>query len=191
MIPNPRDEAFPSDLVPAETGLIQLAGAPGMSVARFMGVLGNIAPGHMPELPREFAHRLLSRLPNLVPHLRDPENGEIVGGHLAPIADFLETLETDRLEVLPPWNGRLDVNSEGFSLELLRRTLFLRIADSTLPPIAQTLVVLGGILACAYADSAPSKFGPALSAWSRVSRLDGFWEPMLPDTDMARWVLSG
>jgi hypothetical protein len=184
MIPSPADESLPLELLPAETALVQLAGGPDMTLARFMATLCGTSPG--PELPEAFATRLIARLRTVAPHLRDPENGPMLIALLDPIASWLE-----REDAPPPWAGRLTHSSEAFALEVIRRSLFLRIADSTLPPIAQTLILLGGILACAYADPHPDRFGPALSAWSRVSRLDGFWVPMLPDTETARWVLTG
>ena len=191
-MPRPRSEAFPAELVASEEGLIGLAGAPGMTVALFMGVVvGDRST--LPELPPGLARRLASRLSFVTPHLRDPENGDIARGWLEPMAEVLDRFgaDEDGEVALPSWAGRLSEEQEGFALEVLRRTLFLRLGDEVIPPIGQTLLWLGGVLAAAWADPRPERFGPALSAWSRVSRLTDFWAPALPDTDMARWVLSG
>ncbi len=186
-MPSPRSEAFPADLVASEEGLVGLAGAPGMTVAMLVGVIVGDR-GDVPELPHGFAGRLLERLKGVVPHLRDPENGGIAMAWLGPMADTIERLDGS---ATPAFAGLLGADEEGFALEVLRRTLFLRLGDEVIPPIGQALLVLGGVLAAAWTDARTAFFGPALSAWSRVSRLQNFWAPMMPDTETARWVLTG
>ena len=183
-MPSPRAEAFPQDLVASEEALVGLSGAPGMSVAMFMGVVAGDRAA-LPELPPGLAMRLLSRLKTITPHLRDPENGDIARAWLEPMADTL-----DALVEAPPFAQSLSAEQDAFALEVLRRTLFLRIGDDVIPPIGQVLLWLGGVVAAAWTDPRPERFGPALSAWSRVSRLSDFWAPFMPDTAMARWVIS-
>lgn len=186
-IPSPRAESFPAELAAAEEGLIGLAGADGMTLALFWGVVAGDRSA-MPELPLGLIGRLATRLKHIAPYLRDPDNGDIAGGWLFPMADAIDAVDVARP---PSIVGRLDAEQEAFALEVLRRTLFLRLGDEVIPPIGQALLWLGGVLAAAWADPRPERFGPALSAWSRVSRLTNFWAPLMPDTAMARWVLSG
>jgi len=186
-MPSPRSESFPSELVAAEEGLVGLAGAPGMTVALLVGVVVGDRDA-VPELPSGFARRLLVRLKGIVPHLRDPENGAIAMVWLGPMADVIERLE---VEATPELAGLIGPDEDAFALEVLRRTLFLRLGDEVIAPIGQALLVLGGVLAAAWTDPRAEFFGPALSAWSRVSRLQNFWAPMMPDTETARWVLRG
>lgn len=186
-MPSPRDESFPADLVASEEALVGLAGASGMTVAIFLGVVVGRRE-HEPELPPGFAARMIERMKGVAVHLDDPENGAIARQWLHPLAETLRGLDPGRP---PSFAGRLGPDEEAFALEVLRRTLFLRIGDEVIPPIGQTLLVLGGVLLAAWTDPRPEFFGPALSAWSRVSRLDEFWAPMMPDTETARWVLNG
>jgi len=189
-MPSPRNEAFPEDLLPSEEGLVGLAGAPGMTVAMFVGIVVGDRE-QVPDLPRGFAGRLLTRMKGITRHLRDPENGSIAMGWLGPMADTIERLDPD---ALPSFADLLAPDQDGFGLEVLRRTLFLRLGDEVIPPIGQTLLVLGGVLAAAWTARLAERaefFGGAVSAWSRVSRLKDFWVPMMPDTETARWVLRG
>ncbi len=186
-LPSPRDESFPADLVAAEEGLIGLAGAPAMTIGLFGGVLAGDRSA-LPELPPGLAARLTTRLKHVTPYLRDPDNGDIAAGWLVPMADTIDAVDEASP---PPIAGRLSAEQEAFAFEVLRRTLFLRIGDEVIPPIGQAILWLGGVLAAAWADPRPERFGPALSAWSRVSRLTNFWAPLMPDTATARWVLTG
>jgi hypothetical protein len=74
---------------------------------------------------------------------------------------------------------------------VLVRFLFVRLGDPAIPPMAHALIILGGVLACAYADPSPEVFGPRLSAWTRACRHDKFWVPVLPDLATAERILKG
>jgi len=177
------------ELAASEGALIQLCRAPGMTTALYIAVMCNVHGGaDAPKAPDPgFVARVFERLATITPYLGDGDNGPLITALLAPIAGLLARVE--RGESLPAWN--LPPESDAFALDLLARYLFLRIGDDTIPPVAQMVLVLGGILACGYADPTPSVFGPALSAWSRMCRLDRFWLPALPDRATAQYVLYG
>jgi len=174
-----------SELAASEHALLQLRFMPGMTVALYIAVLTG-DHSHLPNPGPEFATRIFMRLSTITPYLGDGDNGPLMNALLAPLAHFLATFEN---APVPAWN--LPPKADAFALEVLGRHLFLRLGDDTIPPMAQTLLVLGGILACGYIDPTPSLFGPALSAWSRMCRLEKFWLPALPDRATAEWVLHG
>ena len=128
------------------------------------------------------------RIANLPPMLEDPDLGAGLLWRVAPLAGFLRDIDPANP---PPWAGVLSPARDAFALEMLRRHLFLRIGDPMLPPIAQTLLVVMGILVCAWSDPMGDFFGGTLAAWMRIIRIRGVWARMMPETETARWLLSG
>jgi hypothetical protein len=107
------------------------------------------------------------------------------------VAAYLRTLDPLRP---PSWAGALQPADEQFALEVLRRHLFLRLGDASLPPVAHALLVLAGIAACGWtarARGTPSAFAGALSVWLRLMRSRSFWPALVPDTTTAKWLLTG
>lgn len=180
------------DLALSERALIGLALSPDMTIARLVGVMVG-APDATPELPHGFAVRLTARLMahDLGPYVAYADHGPALTGRIAPVAAFLRTLDPLRP---PRWAGALTPADESFALEALRRHLFLRLGDATLPPVAQALLVLAGIAACAWSArdrGDPSAFAGALSVWLRMMRARSFWSALVPDTTTAKWILAG
>ena len=175
-------------LVQDEQALLALASAPGITIAQFAAGLVN-DPGAPPELPRGLAGRLLARLksPQLAEHLGHERHGAVLRAHVAHLAPALDALT---VRDLPVWTGRLDGEREAFALDALRRHIFLRLGDQTAPPVAQALLVLAGVAACAWADPG-ERFGAALSAWLRLIRSPPVWGRLVPDSTTAAWLLVG
>lgn len=185
-IPKPQLEAISADLVGAERALVALAGTAGMTVPRFAAVLSREIEPEPRVFPTYFGLRLMTAVRGVASTLADPENGPLLSRDLAKVVRYLHAFDPDGAGPL-----RIPVELDGMALEMMRRMLFLRLGDDSLPPIAQCLIVLGGIVACAQVEKRLSTFGPALSAWSRVSRVPAFWVPFIPDTDSARRVIEG
>jgi len=173
-------------LAASEQALVGIARAPGMSIALFAAIItGDHA--HLPGLPPAFVTRLLGCLRHTAPYLVDAENGPLVNADIALVHDFLEALDPTSP---PPWPVLLPT-VEANALDTLARQLFLRLGDDAVPPIAQALLILGGIMACAMVDPSPPVFGRALAAWSRLCRLEKFWCPVMPNPESGRWILTG
>jgi len=176
-------------LAASEKALIGLTLQPDMTVARFVNIITG-SPTLDDEVPVAFVSRAIAamRIANLPPMLEDPELGPEMLWRMAPLAELLRTLAPT---TPPTWAGSLSAKSDAFALEVLRRHLFLRLGDPTLPPIAQTLLVVMGILLCAWSDPIGDYFGTTLSGWMRFVRLKGVWGRIMPATETARWLLSG
>lgn len=191
-IPTGRDHHLKPGLAAVERKLVSLARSPGMTLARFASVLADEPIARPDQFPKGMGTRLIDRLRAVIPQLADPENGPLIATDLAPTLTFLRRLGTARplpAKRLPPLI--VPPALDALVLDALQRTLFLRVGSDKIPPSGHALVLLGGALACLLADPHIERFGPAFAAWSRVSRLDGFWEAFAPDTDAARWVLTG
>jgi len=190
-IPTGRDQHVKPGLAAIEKKLIALGRTPGMTIVRFASALAQEPTPAPDRFPIGVGTRLLDRARAVIDALADPENGPLVLADLAPPIALLRSLDKGRRlksARLPPLV--IPPALDAIALDTLQRTLFLRIGAESIPPSGHALVALAGVLACALAAPAPERFGPALAAWSRVSRLDGFWERLCPDTDTARWVLG-
>ena len=191
-IPTGKDQHLKPGLAAVERRLVSLARAPGMTVARFASALGQEPCSGPDRFPAGMGTRLLDRCRAVVDALADPENGPLLLADLAPLVAFLRGLDKGRrlkTARLPPLV--IPAALDAIALDTLQRTLFLRLGAESIPPSGHALIALAGTLGCALTDPRPERFGPALAAWSRVSRLDGFWQRFAPDTDTARWVLGG
>ncbi|MFO0749609.1 MAG: YkgJ family cysteine cluster protein [Myxococcota bacterium] len=179
------------EIAASERGLIGLTLMPDASVARFVGHLTGDARA-VPELPRPFAQRLVKALAvfDLKAQLAGPASGasEDLRARLAHVPPRLMQLDMQRP---PAWRGVLPPALDAFALEVLRRHLFLRLGDPLVPPFAQALLVVLGVTACAWADPSPATFPGALSSWARLVRSSSFWGALLPDSEHARWLVTG
>lgn len=175
-------------LIEDERALLALASNPKIDVAHLAGALVR-DPAAAPELPAGLVRRLLERLraDGVAEALLHPRRGAVLLGHLAHLPPALARLSPD---APPRWSGRLSAAHQAFALEVFRRHVFLRLGDPTVPPVAQALLLLAGILACAWADPG-ERFGPALSAWARVIRGPAVWGVLVPDSTAAYRILTG
>ncbi|MCC6619685.1 MAG: YkgJ family cysteine cluster protein [Deltaproteobacteria bacterium] len=183
------DAMLDATLAASENALLGLVLQPDMTVARFVNIITG-SPTLDDELPVAFVARVIAalRVANLPPMLEDPELGPEMRWRLAPVAELLKTLDPTQP---PTWAGALTPMRDAFALELLRRHLFLRLGDQMLPPIAQTLLVVMGIMLCAWSDPIGDYFGTTLSCWMRIIRFRNAWASIMPETETARWLLSG
>ena len=182
---SPLEHLLSPELAATELQLITLALHPHMTVAHLIGIVCG-DQGHAPELPPGLLPRLLARMKGLDFFITHPEAGPHLVADLAATAVFLRDVDPQA----PP-SLTLSEAISRLTLEVLARTLFLRLSDSALAPMGQLIVVLAGAIACAYADPRIERFGPAIAAWSRLSRLEGFWVPFIPDVATARFILTG
>jgi len=177
------------DLAQSERALIGLLLDPNMTIARFVAIITG-APKADGELPVGFVGRMIAalRVAHLPALMEDPDHGPELLWRLEAMAQLLKELDPASP---PPWEGLLSPANEAFALEVLRRHLFMRLGDPTLPPIAQTLLVLAGIMLAGWSDPIGDYFGTSLSAWMRLIRLQAVWARIMPVTETARWLLSG
>ncbi len=170
----------------SERSLISMCLAPDMTMPLFIALMTG-DPSDMPRPNEAFARRILSALGSIAPVISDADNGPHLNAALGPLGKFIAAF--DPAAPLPAWH--LPPESDAFARDLIQRYLFIRIGDDTLPPVGHVMLLVGGILALAYIDPTPSVFGPALSAWSRITRLPNLWEMIMPDRDAAQAILYG
>jgi len=177
------------ELIASEQGLLALLSQPDMTIARFVAIITG-APPHLTELPVGFVGRVIAclRIADLAPFFKDPGAGRDVLYRISHLPEFLRTLSPTEP---PPWQGRLTPALDAFAREVMRRHLFMRLGDPELPPMAQALLMLTGVLVCGWADANEESFPEALAAWVRLVRIRGFWSRYLPETATARWLMLG
>lgn len=182
---SPRDELRSVEIAEGELDLIRLVRHRDMDVPRLAAVLCG-DDSHLPRLPPGLVTRLFTRMRELDFFITHPEAGALIVDDLAAVATLLREVDPTR----PPTLA-FTPETSALTLEVLARTLFLRLGDGVLAPAGQLLLVLAGAVACAAAHPSIERFGPALAAWSRLSRLPGFWTPFIPDEAAARYILTG
>jgi len=114
----------------------------------------------------------------------------------------LPTLLPKHAPTLMPWLSSLEVpdaptwpeltpEQQGFTLEMARRSVFLR--SGTIRPMGVGLALgtVVGALVCGWSHSEPDAFGPALSAWTRLLRLPPVWMALYPDPMAVRRLATG
>jgi len=121
--------------------------------------------------PSDLAEQLIGS--NLDKRLLHPDTSEPIRNRLAHVATFIYGLDEP-----PPL--RLSPVAESWGIEVVRRFLFIR-ASRDGRPLSQTIAMLAGVYACGWADPAPERFGPAISAWSRVMRTPA-WKSLFEPT---------
>ncbi len=180
-----REQHLPAELIADEHSLIELARTPHMTLAQLAGIVAE-QPGHAPRLPPYLTKRFLGAMKPLEGYLTHADAGPLLRAHLADATEFLRTVDAAK----PPRLLFAQHQSDLF-LETLQRTLFLRIGDAELPPLGKFVVLLAGSILCGYVYQRPDDFGRGLAAWSRISRLPGFWMPFIPNTAAARRLMTG
>lgn len=174
----PHDDERPPDYAAREEELLTLMRPPGASVASLVAHLSGDTR-HLPALPPAFVSHALARMRAARGLLSHPAAGRVTLGALAATRELLAAIDPTRpTGPTPPLVLSDEVSA--FTLEVARRTLFLRLGEYDLTPDALVLLVLAGSVACATADPRIERFGPALSGWSRVSRLPGAWRFVFP-----------
>lgn len=176
---------LPPELAATEQGLIGLARVPGMTFQRLLGTIAD-DPRCDPKLPAGLLGRFLPATKRVGFFLEHRDAGPVLVPDLAKVAAFLRAVDAAHP---PRWT--LSRDQSGLALETLARTLFLRLVDPELPPMGALVLHVAGTIACAYAHRDLPSFGRALAAWSRLSRMTGFWRPLVPDDDAARYLLIG
>lgn len=176
------------DLKQSENALLALLMNPDMTFPRFISIITRASTVD-DELPIAFVGRAIAclRVADLSPLFEAHELGPDLLYRVAAMAELLRGL--DPVDP-PPWMG-LGPARDAFALEVMRRHLFLRLGDPTLPPIAQALLVSLGILVAAWSDPIGDYFGSSLAAWMRMIRMSVVWSRIMPETETARWLLSG
>jgi Fe-S-cluster containining protein len=178
----------------AEARLLAIASEPGMSVAGMLRAIaaagGAPAEGGGDDLPDDYAGRLSARLKamKMARFLAEPAAGNALRQCLGHLPALIDTLDP---EAPPSWRGRLGEDNEAFSLDTLKRHIFLRVGDEPLPDFGQAIVLLSGAVTCGWADPSPEVYGQALSSWSKAMRHRAFWAALIPRPETLRWLVTG
>ncbi|MFO0748796.1 MAG: YkgJ family cysteine cluster protein [Myxococcota bacterium] len=177
------------ELAASERGLLGLLSAPDMTFPRAIAIMTG-SPPLGAELPVGFVARVLAclRLADISSVFVDPDNGWELRTRIRHLEPCLKELDPAKP---PPWEGMLTPEMDAFALEVMRRHLFLRLGDPLLPPIAQALLVAMGVMVSGWASPDEEHFATGLSGWVRLVRVRGVWSRIFPETETARWVLSG
>lgn len=180
--------AVPLDrrMLPLEEAVVDLLG-PGATVASALASLAGRQAPPAGGLHDGFAERLCTRLRvlGLRERLSHPETSPALRAALDPLAALLPTLDVPR-----PWPV-LNPEADAFAVEVARRTVYLRLVTGLPYPPAAALLVLCGAVACAWATPTMERFGPALSAWSRLVRNPANVGALLPTAASLESLLRG
>lgn len=179
---------------PAEGQLLHIATQEGMTVPLMLQVLCEIAGGELDEdqpdetLPPGFAARLTARLKamRLARFLAVPMVGNSMRECLNHLVPLVESLDGDNPPPLV-----LSDEQHAFTIDLVKRILWQRVGDKSLPDYGQVVVFLAGAVLCGWADPRPHIYGPAISAWARVMRHRGFWAGIVPRPETLQWLMTG
>lgn len=178
-----------AELGQSERALIALFSDPNMTFARAIQIMTG-SPPLGPELPVAFVSRALAtlRLAGIAGVFGDPDNGAELLYYIRHLEPTLGDLDPAK----PPVFGEaLTPEMDAFAMEAMRRHLFLRLGDPVLPPIAQALLVTMGVMISAWASPDEDHFASGLSGWLRLIRVRSVWSRIFPETQTARWVLTG
>jgi Fe-S-cluster containining protein len=162
-----------------EEQLLDLLETPGLSLSRLAVLLCEERPLQPGGLPPGFARRLLERLRavQLSAMLSHEASGAMLCRVLQPALRHAEGLDP---AAPPPWPA-LAPAQEAFALELLRRTLWLRLVPGLSQPGAVAVLWLAGAVISAWHDPSPRGYGRALAAWARAVRSPVLLEAIAPD----------
>jgi len=171
-----------------EYGLLGLTSEPGATIA---SLLAAMCPSAIDGtgLPAGFSGRLVHVLKSadVAGLAARPEAGPSMRASLGPLARAVNGWVT----TAPPAWPVLDAESEAWAIEVVRRTLFLRVVSHI--PLVQGVALLtaAGAVACAWADPRPAAFGPALAGWTRALRAPMFLRALAPDPGALLWLATG
>ena len=170
----------------AERALLALARSSQATVPSLLSALCPGQPG-ADGLPAGLGGRIAGRLRamDLDELLGRPESGASLRGALTPVVGRIQALDPD----LPPDLPAVpEINA--FSVDILRRMIFLRLQPQ-LPVPAVALLTLIGSVACAWTSTELPVFGPALAAWTRGLRAPPFWRALIPDEAALHHLATG
>jgi hypothetical protein len=151
------------------------------ALARVVGALG----GQSPSLAflDGFARRCAERLAAM-------SLSTLVRRHAPTLEPWLDPVVSAQSPDPAAW-PELSAEQQGFVLELARRSVFLRSGSVRPMGVGLALGTIVGALACARAHPSPERFGPALSAWTRLLRLPPVWMALYPDPLAVRRLAAG
>ncbi len=181
-----RERRWPEPERALERALLAAA-RPGATVAGLLGSLAGAGPSQ--RLPPGFASRWIHRL-------QAADVGAFVGhsevgwGLRQPVEHLVAFIDTLDSGDPPPWPA-IDAEQEAFTLEVLRRSIFLRNAPLLPGTLGLTVLTLGGAVVLGWADASPTAYGEGLSAWARCIEFRALWLRILPDPSLATRLLRG
>lgn len=122
--------------------------------------------------------------------------------HAFPLETFLAEADTPpamRQALLPLTQLSMEASwpdlcerSNAWAVEATRRVVFLRSLAHIIPSVPSVaLLMLGGALACGWADPTPSAFAAGLAGWSRALRVPAFMKHLLPDPSTLATLAGG
>jgi hypothetical protein len=138
-------------------------------------------------LPPRFAarwaeHLHRSALPGFLVH---DTLGRRLRGALAPVLHASVGWEEP-----PPWPA-LDPEIRAWTLEAVRRVLYLRLLPGLPNVPTAALLLLGGAVAAAWTDPRPGAYHDHLTAWLRALRFPVFWQALVGDRATLAWLVTG
>jgi Fe-S-cluster containining protein len=174
--------------VGAEKMMIAYLSSPGASVGGYIQLLAGIRPSGN-GLPPGFAGRLARRARTL--RLEQfLQNSEIGAGFREPVSHLPEAIDGLDPDAPPAWPV-LDAEAEAFTLDLIRRCLFLRAGALNPLPHGIGLFVSSGAVLAGWANPDLSVYGPAMAAWARMVRFRAFWLRMAESPEALRHLAMG
>jgi hypothetical protein len=173
----PRPSHWSPDQVKVESALLAACSRPGASIAALLAVSCGVEPGST-DLPPGFARRWVVAV-RAAPLRRLLDRPEVGPSHREWLGAVLDAAETWDPASPPAW-PILAPEDEARAVRMIREMLFLRLC-SRIPLVQATaLLLLGGAVACAWADPEPGPFFTRFSTWCRMLRAGPFWQGLAP-----------
>ena len=174
----------PPPVVREEEAMLEILGAPGVSVPGALRMLLRRPPGDA--LPEPFASRWLAHLQQsgLARSVSDPTLGSSWRDALLPLVRGLEVWDAP-----PVW--RLSAEADAFAIDAATRLVHLRLVRRLGSPAGATLMMLAGAVAigwaCAEDDAA---FGRGIAGWSRLLRSPKFLAATMPSQEQLHQLVG-
>jgi len=170
-----------------ERALVRMCEDPDASLTGLLSVLTR-EPAPRGQVPSAFAERWAERLHTLdfdaFLALNGP--GPALRRNLAPLA----RASTTWAEGPPPWHP-LPEPLDDWAVEVLRRSLWLRLTSAIPNVSVAALFVLGGAVAAAWVDPRPQAWHATFTAWIRALRFEIFWKTLAGDKATLMWLGTG
>lgn len=176
---------------PDQTGvervILSMAARPDATITNVLRFLTHQPPGNT--MPEGLAGRWVERLrsTSLSRLLARPETGDPVRNALMPVVVAARSWDPNH----PPSWPAVTPEQEAFALEIVRRTVFLRLLHAMPSVAAAGLLTLLGSVAAGWTSSEPEAFGKATIAWGRALRAPAFWMALIPGPEQLRGLALG
>lgn len=179
-----RAAPLPPELARLEGVLVGICEHPQATVGTLAHALCGLPPPVAAGLPEGLPVRVgallkASTIPLLVDHV---PLGAMQRTALRPIAAGIGALGDD-----PGWTD-LDPRLDAYARRVIGALLWLRLTSKLPGPQAAAWAMLVGVIANAWFQEGPARFGAGVAVWSRMIRSPQFFAMLLPEPALLPWL---